>query len=278
MGDTTTVWARPVRSDLENKERYIYSLLLNRLLMTRAFAAAARRAERPIASRIESALEASRLHFERTGRCYYLTPSIVEGNTSFEDLEDTDHFSDQRLLLPQGFNLHQLWKERCLALKISPCSLPSPGPQVYTNGGHLHQRQQLQQQQASQTTSAFALQASQQGMLHNGINGSLGEAAYKLPMSSDSASPDNGNFRFDFTNFESSSSDSNQSCFINPAFLANGAGAGLVPGEHVIGTSVNEAATFTKASPAGSCELDYDDWLITSQGESMDEDNNLDNE
>jgi hypothetical protein len=277
MGDTTTVWARPARSDLENKERYIYSLPLNRLLMTRAFAAAARRVERPIASRIESALEASRLHFERTGRCYYLTPSIVEGNTSFEDLEDNDHFSDPRLLLPQGFNLRQLWEERCHALKLALCPLPSRGPQVYTNGGLLHQRQQLQQQ-ASQITSAFALQASQQGMLHNGINGTLGEAAYKLPMSSDPAWTDNGNFGFDFANFESSSSDSNQSCSINPALLANGAGAGLVPGEDVNGTSVNAAATVTETSPAESCELDYDDWLITSQGESMEEDNNLDNE
>ena len=97
-------------------------------------------------------------------------------------------------------------------------------------------------------------------------------------MSSDPLWTDNGSFPFDFANFESSSSDFNQSCIINPAFLTNGAGAVLVTGEDVIGTSVNEAATVTEASPADSCELDYDEWLISSQGESMEEDNNLDNE
>jgi hypothetical protein len=61
--------------------------------------------------RIESALQASAHHYQRTGRCFYITAAIVQSAGSFEELEDDEHFRDRALLLPPGINLRQLYHE-----------------------------------------------------------------------------------------------------------------------------------------------------------------------
>jgi hypothetical protein len=62
--------------------------------------------------RIESALQASAHHYERTGRCFYITPTIVASGNNYEELEDAEHFRDKTLLLPKGLDIKQLRREQ----------------------------------------------------------------------------------------------------------------------------------------------------------------------
>jgi hypothetical protein len=62
--------------------------------------------------RIESALQASAHHYERTGRCFYITPTIVDSGNNYEELEDAEQFGDTKLLLPKGLNIKQLRREQ----------------------------------------------------------------------------------------------------------------------------------------------------------------------
>ena len=59
-----------------------------------------------------------------------MTREIVEGNTSFEDLEDLEHFTDANLMLPEGFDLQELWAERCrsLQVEVTRLNLDPPAP------------------------------------------------------------------------------------------------------------------------------------------------------
>jgi hypothetical protein len=88
--------------------------------------AAARRNGRDIKSRIESALNASKLHLKRTGRCFYLTEAIIQGETGFEDLDEPEHFLDPGLLLPAGCTREELWARRCKSLGIPFYQLDFP--------------------------------------------------------------------------------------------------------------------------------------------------------
>jgi hypothetical protein len=62
--------------------------------------------------KIESALQASAHHYERTQRCFYITETIVESGNNYEELEDDEHFRDPALLLPKGLDIMQLHGER----------------------------------------------------------------------------------------------------------------------------------------------------------------------
>ena len=71
----------------------------------RAYISAARRSlNRSIRDRINSALEASRHHFYRTGRAFYITEQIVADGRTFEELDDEEQFSDPHLLYPHGLD------------------------------------------------------------------------------------------------------------------------------------------------------------------------------
>jgi hypothetical protein len=92
----------------------------------RAFTAAARRQERPQNARIESAIQASRFHYERTGRCFYITEAVVMGDTSFEELEEYEQFWDSALLLPDNVTREQLYEEHVDSLEAAGAHFPPP--------------------------------------------------------------------------------------------------------------------------------------------------------
>lgn len=108
-------------------------------LRSRAFTAAARRSERPPKARIESALQASRFHYQRTGRCFYITKSVVMGDTSFEELEDYHQFWDPNLLLPENVSREQLYEEHLEAVGayFAPRCHPLNGPVNSNICGHI---------------------------------------------------------------------------------------------------------------------------------------------
>ena len=106
----------------------------------RAYAAAARRrGDRSLKARIESALQASKLHYERTGRCFYITTQIVESDCVFDELEDEEQFWDPDLLLPERLTLEQLREEHYDSLRAAGAvfATPSMNGNGLVNGGHL---------------------------------------------------------------------------------------------------------------------------------------------
>ena len=96
------------------------------LVNSRAYAASARRKDRSIKARIESALNASALHFKRTGSCLYVTEAILSEGSGFDELEDFADFKDPGLLLPPGHTREELWVARCRSLKVEVTSLDDP--------------------------------------------------------------------------------------------------------------------------------------------------------
>lgn len=69
---------------------------------------------------MESALNASWQHYQRTGRALYITPATVMGNETFEELEDPEQFNDPDLMLPEELTGERLWAERQQALNGDP--------------------------------------------------------------------------------------------------------------------------------------------------------------
>jgi len=65
---------------------------------------------------MESALNASWQHYQRTGRALYITPATVMSNETFEELEDPEQFNDPDLLLPEELTGERLWAERQQAI------------------------------------------------------------------------------------------------------------------------------------------------------------------
>jgi hypothetical protein len=61
--------------------------------------------------RIDSALQASAHHYQRTGRCLYITTAIINSGEDFQELEEEEEFWDESLLLPEGFNRGTLYNE-----------------------------------------------------------------------------------------------------------------------------------------------------------------------
>lgn len=84
-------WSRQPMDDDDHRER--------------AYISAARRSlNRSISDRVISALEASRHHFHRTGRAFYITEQIVADGRTFEELDDEEQFNDPHLLYPYGLD------------------------------------------------------------------------------------------------------------------------------------------------------------------------------
>jgi hypothetical protein len=64
--------------------------------------AAAKRRDRNLKDRTESAKNSSVVHFECTGKYFYLTKEIIRNGDSFDELEDLDQINDPKLILPDG--------------------------------------------------------------------------------------------------------------------------------------------------------------------------------
>jgi hypothetical protein len=103
---TPDEWVRKGMNETEHKER--------------AFVSAARRPGRDYPARVSSAVDASKTHFMRTGRLYYLNRRIVETCTTFEELEDDEQFDDPGLILPHGITAEQArdLRDREIALNL----------------------------------------------------------------------------------------------------------------------------------------------------------------
>jgi hypothetical protein len=101
----------------------------------RAYAAAARRkVDRPIEARIDSAVQASRYHYERTGRCLYITRAEILADKLFEELEEEEQFFDPQLILPDGFSRHQLYQEHLHAMQAAEACFPLHQTAPLVNG------------------------------------------------------------------------------------------------------------------------------------------------
>ena len=101
-------WSRCVPDRTDNRERLSPIV---RVAYSRAYVAAARRTDRPIASRVESALQASSCHYQRTRCVLYITEEIVLGDALFEELEEPEQFLDPNLRLPPGITLEMLLQD-----------------------------------------------------------------------------------------------------------------------------------------------------------------------
>lgn len=71
----------------------------------RAFVSAARRPGRDITQRISSAIEASKVHFLRTGRLLYITQPLVEANVPFDELDEDHQFDAPEVIIPDGLDI-----------------------------------------------------------------------------------------------------------------------------------------------------------------------------
>jgi hypothetical protein len=78
--------------------------------------------------RIDSALQASAHHYQRTGRCLYITTDIIDSKEDFEELEEEEQFWDESLLLPEGFDLGTLYNEHLVHM-AEIAGLFEQGPQ-----------------------------------------------------------------------------------------------------------------------------------------------------
>ena len=122
-----------------------------------AYAAAARRRlDRSLKARIESALQASKLHYQRTGRCFYITKEIVDSDCVFDELEDEDQFWDPDLLLPEGLTAERLRDEHYDSLHAAGAVFP-PHPPINSNellngGVHMVKTPLLSQSTDSQSS------------------------------------------------------------------------------------------------------------------------------
>jgi hypothetical protein len=75
-------------------------------LTLRAFLAASNRATHSDDTRIRSAKEASRLHFEICGKFFYLTKAVIlDPIRQYEELDEESQLYDPNLILPDGINL-----------------------------------------------------------------------------------------------------------------------------------------------------------------------------
>lgn len=82
----------------------------------RAYVAASKRKDRSLHQRLKSAVDASKVHYERTGRCFNITREIVQEGGCFDELDDRDEFFNPDLLLPEGVSAEELWKEHVKAV------------------------------------------------------------------------------------------------------------------------------------------------------------------
>ena len=68
----------------------------------RAYIAAAKRKDRSLAGKIESAKKSSEAHYETHGRFFYLTEENILAPGVFEELEEEEQVLDPELILPDG--------------------------------------------------------------------------------------------------------------------------------------------------------------------------------
>ena len=109
-----------------------------------------------MAARIESAIQASRFHYERTGRCFYITEEIVKGRTSFEELEEFEQFWDPGLLLPEKVTREQVFEEHIGSLEAAGALLPGYQLLSDTFDQNFQLGSQLNQAFASQSQNTFS--------------------------------------------------------------------------------------------------------------------------
>jgi hypothetical protein len=82
----------------------------------RAYLAASKRKDRSLDQRLKSAVDASKVHYERTGRCFNITREIVQEGGCFDELDDKEEFFNPNLLLPEGVSAVELWKDHLKAV------------------------------------------------------------------------------------------------------------------------------------------------------------------
>jgi hypothetical protein len=82
----------------------------------RAYLAAAKRRDRSLDQRLKSAVDASKIHYERTGRCFNITREIVQEGASFDELDDEEEFFNPDLILPEGVSVADLWSDHMRAV------------------------------------------------------------------------------------------------------------------------------------------------------------------
>jgi hypothetical protein len=82
----------------------------------RAYLAAAKRKDRSLDQRLRSAVDASKIHYERTGRCFNITREIVQKGASFDELDDKEEFFNPDLILPEGVSVAELWSDHIRAV------------------------------------------------------------------------------------------------------------------------------------------------------------------
>lgn len=212
-----------------------------------------------------------------------MTPEIVQGDTSFEDLEDYDQFADRALILPSNLNHRTLWEERCQALRVSLFPYP-PAPNQGA-GNRNHMEAQMEAENSAPVAPEYTLQATQGShlTLNSFSNGILGGASFAVPIQSDAAWISNGTLGFTnehfglaYPTFDASSSDSNRSV-ISPQQLGGYAPPTLAPTEAVNGITSTTTITSTPASPARSNEIRIEDWLCSDYEELEEEESNSNN-
>lgn len=82
----------------------------------RAYLAAAKRKDRSLDQRLRSAVDASKIHYERTGCCFNITREIVQKGASFDELDDKEEFFNPDLILPDGVSVAELWSDHVRAI------------------------------------------------------------------------------------------------------------------------------------------------------------------
>ena len=82
----------------------------------RAYLAAAKRKDRSLDQRLKSAVDASKIHYERTGRCFNITREIVQMGATFDELDDKEEFFNLELILPDGVTAAELWNDHVRAV------------------------------------------------------------------------------------------------------------------------------------------------------------------
>jgi len=158
-----TEWKRPGgRDDRANKER--------------AFLASSKRKDRSLADRIKSALQASAMHYDRTGRCLNITAELVAQFTTFEELDEKEDFFNPLLLLPAGVTVAELWKANVEAISGGPEEIEptdSEYPLVYVSpNGPSHLSTGYPPSQSSQPVMDISLASIPIGIFeYSGANG-----------------------------------------------------------------------------------------------------------
>jgi hypothetical protein len=173
-----------------------------------------------------------------------LTQDIVEGDTSFEDLEDDEHFADPDLLIPEECDLNTLWKQRCESMHLPVTPLPVLGTQF---PGHSHASVGR-----SEANLGPPILTGSQAMVNGVSNGVVGGVCSPVRFPIGTPWTTNGIFNAGYPTFEPSNSNSNRGT-VNPAHIYSTPTTSGSP--EVVDTTTDDVS---EASPANSKEDDFD--------------------